>query len=562
MGDAHTLLHAGLGGAGLARLRARFPVLAQSIRGAPLAYLDNAATTQLPLAVQRAMRHFEQHDRANIHRGAHTLSQRATDAFEQARSTLKRFVGAGAAHELIFTSGTTDALNLVAHGLSTPGARPAFIQPGDEIVVSGLEHHANLVPWQQAARRVGARLRILMPDAKGRLHVADLARLLTPRTRVFAVTACANATGERPPFEALLALAAGAGALTVLDAAQSVAHAVPDLSALACDFMAFSGHKMLGPMGTGALVGRRTALERLEPLRYGGDMVAWVSATEASFAGLPMRLEGGTPNVAGAVGLAAAADFIDRTGRGAIDAHVGALRAHAATGLAAIARRDRVVTAKHARIRDRRLRGRGRAPARHRHAARRAGHRRAHRPPLRAAAARAPGPGADHARLVRALQHACGSRAAAGRRGACAEGAAMNAQTAAELDLYQDVVMDHKRAPRHFGTLAAPTHHARGRNPSCGDDLQVTLQVAQERIEDIRFSGQGCAICIASASMMTEAVHGGDVALAHVSCSSAFAPCSPASSNPRRRTWASWSAWPACAAIRAASNARCWAGTH
>ncbi len=282
------------------------------------------------------MRHFERHDRANIHRGVHTLSQRATDAFDQARSTLKRFVGAGAAHELIFTSGTTDALNLVAHGLSTPGSQPAVIQPGDEIVVSALEHHANLVPWQQAARRCGAQLRILLPDRQGRLHVEDLARLLTPRTRVFAVTACANATGERPPFEALLALAADAGALTVLDAAQSVGHAVPDLSALACDFMAFSGHKMYGPMGTGALVGRRTALERLEPLRYGGDMVAWVSTTEASFAELPMRLEGGTPNVAGAVGLAAAADFIDRTGRSAIDAHVVALREHAAAGLAAL----------------------------------------------------------------------------------------------------------------------------------------------------------------------------------------------------------------------------------
>ncbi|OGA98495.1 MAG: cysteine desulfurase, partial [Burkholderiales bacterium RIFCSPHIGHO2_12_FULL_69_20] len=303
---------------------------------AALAYLDNAATTQSPLSVQDAQRHFEQHDRANIHRGVHTLSQRATDAFDQARSTLKRFVGAGTAHELVFTSGTTDALNLVAHGLSTPGAQPAVIQPGDEIVVSALEHHANLVPWQQAARRCGARLRILLPDGQGRLHVEDLARLLTPRTRVFAVTACANATGERPPFEALLALAADAGALTVLDAAQSVGHAVPDLSVLACDFMAFSGHKMLGPMGTGALVGRRTALERLEPMRYGGDMVAWVSTTEASFAELPMRLEGGTPNVAGAVGLAAAASFIDRTGRSAIDAHVVALREHAATGLAAL----------------------------------------------------------------------------------------------------------------------------------------------------------------------------------------------------------------------------------
>jgi len=321
-------------GAGLEPLRALFPVLAQAVNGAPLAYLDNAATTQTPLPVQDAMRRFEQHDRANIHRGVHALSQRATDAFEQARNDLKRFVGAGAGHELVFTSGTTEALNLVAHGLSTSGAAPAVIQPDDEIIVSGLEHHANLVPWQQAARRRGALLRILRPDAQGRLHPEDLARLLTPRTRVFAVTACANATGERPPFEALLALAADAGAFTVLDAAQSVGHAVPELSALDCDFMAFSGHKMYGPMGTGALVGRRSALERLEPLRYGGDMVAWVSATEASFAELPMRLEGGTPNVSGAVGLAAAAAFIDRTGRARIDAHVNALRSHAAAGLA------------------------------------------------------------------------------------------------------------------------------------------------------------------------------------------------------------------------------------
>lgn len=316
-------------------VRSQFPVLAQRIHGAELAYLDNAATTQMALAVQDAMRAFEQHDRANIHRGVHTLSQRATDAFERARSDLKRFVGAGPDHELVFTSGTTDALNMVAHGLSTAGHRSAWLQAGDEIVVSGLEHHANLVPWQQAARRTGAVLRVLLPDAQGRLHAADLRRLLTPRTRVLALTACANATGERPPYEALFQLAADAGALTVLDAAQAVAHGVPDLSALACDFMAFSGHKMYGPMGTGVLVGPRAALERLEPLRYGGDMVAWVSATEASFAELPARLEGGTPNVAGAIGMAAAG-FIEQIGRDRIDVHLSALREHAAAGLAAL----------------------------------------------------------------------------------------------------------------------------------------------------------------------------------------------------------------------------------
>ena len=316
-------------------VRSQFPMLAQRIHGVELVYLDNAATTQMALAVQEAMHAFEQHDRANIHRGVHTLSQRATDAFERARSDLKRFVGAGPDHELVFTSGTTDALNMVAHGLSTAGHRSAWLQAGDEIVVSGLEHHANLVPWQQAARRTGAVLRVLLPDAQGRLHAADLRRLLTPRTRVLALTACANATGERPPYEALFQLAADAGALTVLDAAQAVAHGVPDLSALACDFMAFSGHKMYGPMGSGVLVGRRAALERLEPLRYGGDMVAWVSSTEASFAELPARLEGGTPNVAGAIGMAAAG-FIEQIGRDRIDVHLSALREHAAAGLAAL----------------------------------------------------------------------------------------------------------------------------------------------------------------------------------------------------------------------------------
>ena len=320
----------------LAALAGSFPVLDQSVNGAPLAYLDNAATTQMPQTVLASTREFETRDRANIHRGVHALSQRATDAFEASRETLKKFIGAGAKHELVFTSGTTEALNLVAQGLSLAGHDAAVLKPGDEIVVSGLEHHANLVPWQLAAKRSGATLRILMPDAKGRLNVEDLERLLGPRTRVFAVTACANATGEWPPFEAMLALAAKAGALTVLDAAQAVSHEVPDLSALDCDFMAFSGHKMYGPMGIGALAGRRAALDKLVPLRLGGDMVQWVTLERAEFADLPARLEGGTPNVAGAVGMAAAASFIDLVGRAAVDAHVTALRARAAERLSAI----------------------------------------------------------------------------------------------------------------------------------------------------------------------------------------------------------------------------------
>ena len=315
-------------------LRAQFPILAQRINGLPLVYLDNAATTQMPLAVLDAMRQFETSTRANIHRGVHTLSQRATDAFENAREAVKRFVGASPAHELVFTSGTTEALNLVAQGLAHGlDGRVGAIGPGDEIIVSGLEHHANLVPWQQAAQRSGATLRILLPDAQGQLHADDLARLLSPRTRVFALTAGANASGERPPFEALLALAHAAGAITVLDAAQAVAHSALHMDTLACDFMAFSAHKMYGPMGMGALVGRRTALERLTPLRFGGDMVQSVSYQGAVFAELPARLEGGTPHVSGAVGMAAAGGFIASIGHHAIEAHLADLRQHAVRGL-------------------------------------------------------------------------------------------------------------------------------------------------------------------------------------------------------------------------------------
>ncbi|MBK9573557.1 MAG: SufS family cysteine desulfurase [Rhodoferax sp.] len=317
-----------------AALRAQFPILAQRINGQSLVYLDNAATTQMPLAVLDATRQFETTTRANIHRGVHTLSQRATDAFEAARTSVKRFVGAGEEHELVFTSGTTEALNLVAQGLSHGlDGRAGAIGPGDEIIVSGLEHHANLVPWQQAARRSGATLRILLPDAQGQLHEDALARLLSPRSRVFALTACANASGERSPYEALLALAQEAGALTVLDAAQAVSHSAMQLDTLACDFMAFSAHKMYGPMGIGALVGRRAALERLTPVRFGGDMVQSVSYQGAVFAELPARLEGGTPNVTGAVGMAAAASFIESIGQHALETHLADLRQRAVRGL-------------------------------------------------------------------------------------------------------------------------------------------------------------------------------------------------------------------------------------
>ncbi|WHZ12070.1 MAG: cysteine desulfurase [Burkholderiaceae bacterium] len=315
------------------QIGAQFPVLSQLVHGVPLAYLDNGATTQMPRSVLAAMNAFEQHDRANIHRGVHTLSQRATDAFENARANVKRFVGAGREHELIFTSGTTDALNMVAQGMTASISGEPLLRAGDEIIVSGLEHHANLIPWQQAARRAGGVLRILRPDAEGRIDTDDLRRLLSSRTRVFAITACSNASGYRPPCEALLAMAAEAGAITVLDAAQAVGHGALDVSTLNCDFAAFSSHKMYGPMGMGGLVGRRSLLERVAPLRFGGDMVDWVSFDEAGFAELPARLEGGTPNVAGTIGMSAAADFVASLDHAQLSAHLSSLREHAVRGL-------------------------------------------------------------------------------------------------------------------------------------------------------------------------------------------------------------------------------------
>lgn len=317
-------------------VRADFPGLERPVHGRPLVYLDNAASSQMPRQVMQAMQEFELHSRANIHRGVHARSQQATDAYEAARATLAAYLGADATHELVFGSSTTDALNQVAFGLSDDTDGQPWLRPGDEIIVTALEHHANLLPWRRAARRSGARLRVLMPQRDGTLATAALAELLGPRTRVLALTACANATGYRPPYEAMMALAHQAGALTVLDAAQAAAHEMAPLRVLGCDFLALSGHKMHGPMGIGVLAGRREALERLTPLRVGGDMVEQVGLDDVRWAPLPARLEGGTPNVAGAVGLAAAAGYLQAHGRAALDAHVAALRAQAVAGLTAL----------------------------------------------------------------------------------------------------------------------------------------------------------------------------------------------------------------------------------
>ncbi|HWK92325.1 MAG TPA: SufS family cysteine desulfurase [Luteimicrobium sp.] len=312
----------------LAAVRADFPLLGRTVRGGrPLVYLDSGATSQKPDPVLDAEQDFYLQRNAAVHRGAHHLAEEATEAFERARADVAAFVGADEG-ELVWTSGATAAINLVAYamGNATAGrggaaARRFALAPGDEIVVTEAEHHANLVPWQELAARTGAVLRWLEVDESGRVRVEQAADVVTERTRVLAFTHASNVTGAVTPVAPLVARAREVGALTVLDACQSVPHLPVDLHALGVDFAAFSGHKMLGPTGVGALYGRRELLEALPPFLTGGSMVEVVTMAETTFAPPPQRFEAGTQPVAQAVALGAAAQYLGELGMDAVAAH-------------------------------------------------------------------------------------------------------------------------------------------------------------------------------------------------------------------------------------------------
>jgi cysteine desulfurase / selenocysteine lyase len=290
-----------------------FPALAQQVHGHRLVYLDGAASKLVPQPVIDAVRDYQARDHANVHRGVHTLSERATTLFEDARESVRRFVNAASVQEIVFTRGATESLNIVARGL---GERLA---PGDEVIVSGLEHHANLVPWQMACARSGAVLRHIPVRDDGTLDEAAFDRLLSPRTKILSITQVSNALGTAVPVHGFVAKARRAGLVTVVDGAQAVAHGPVDVRALGCDFYAFSGHKMYGPTGIGVLYGRFDALDALPLWQGGGDMIETVTLQSSTYAALPSRLEAGTPNISGAVGLAAAVRFLeslDREGSG------------------------------------------------------------------------------------------------------------------------------------------------------------------------------------------------------------------------------------------------------
>jgi cysteine desulfurase/selenocysteine lyase len=298
------------------RLRADFPILAQEVHGKPLVYLDNGASTQKPNAVIDAIGDFYARDYANIHRGVHTLSERATAAFEGARDRVQRFLNAADRHEIVFTRGTTEAVNLVA--ASFGGQR---IGAGDEIILTGMEHHSNIVPWQLLAERVGAQIRVVPLFDDGSLDLEAYAALFGPRTRLVAVVHVSNALGTVNPVAEMIATAHAHGVPVLVDGAQAVAHARVDVQALDCDFYAFSAHKIYGPSGIGALYGRRELLEAMPPWQGGGDMIRTVAFEGSTWADPPYRFEAGTPHIAGAVGLVAALDYVDGIGLDAIAAH-------------------------------------------------------------------------------------------------------------------------------------------------------------------------------------------------------------------------------------------------
>lgn len=322
-------------------MRADFPLLGTAVHGKPLVYLDNGATTQKPAAVIDAMDQFYRQSNANIHRAVHHLSQHATDLFESTRLKVQRFINAPDKHSIIFTRGTTEAINLVAHSFSRVAC-----DAGDEILVSTLEHHSNIVPWQLVAQERGLKLKVIPIDDTGELRYDALDALLTSKTKLVAVTHASNALGTVIGIGRIVAAAKKVGAKVLVDGAQMVAHGGVDVQALGCDFYVFSGHKLFGPTGTGVLWGRRELLEAMPPYHGGGDMIRTVSFEKTTYADLPNKFEAGTPDIAGIVGLGAAIDYLASLDREAVLRHEHDLLAYATAQLSSIPGLKIVGTAK------------------------------------------------------------------------------------------------------------------------------------------------------------------------------------------------------------------------
>jgi cysteine desulfurase/selenocysteine lyase len=290
-------------------IRADFPALHQKVHGKPLVYLDNAASAQKPRQVIDTLAEFYARDYANVHRGVHTLSERATARFEAARDKVRRFLNAASAEEIVFVRGTTEAINLVAQAYARPR-----LEPGDEVLISAMEHHSNIVPWQMVCQQTGARLKVAPIDERGELLMEAFEKLLGPRTKLVAVAHMSNALGTINPVAKIVALAHARGIPVLVDGAQAVPHLRVDVQALGCDFYAFSGHKLYGPSGIGVLYGKRKLLEAMPPWQGGGEMIRKVTFEATEYNVLPYKFEAGTPAIAEAVGLGAAIDYVESIG--------------------------------------------------------------------------------------------------------------------------------------------------------------------------------------------------------------------------------------------------------
>ncbi|BFH64492.1 cysteine desulfurase [Paenibacillus azoreducens] len=312
-------------------IREQFPILKQEINGHPLVYLDSAATSQKPLAVIEALRHYYEYDNANVHRGVHTLGSRATDAYEGAREKVAKFIHAKSTKEIVFTRGTTTSLNMVASSYAR-----SILSEGDEIVLTPMEHHSNLIPWQQAAKATGAVLKYVKLQEDGSVTLSEVEKVITDKTKIVAMAYVSNVMGVVNPVKEIAALAHRHGAIMVVDGAQSSPHMKVDMQDLDCDFYTLSGHKMCGPTGIGVLYGKQALLEEMEPVEFGGEMIDDVGLYESTWKELPWKFEGGTPIIAGAVGLGAAIDFLESIGMDAIEAHEHELASYAVSRLSEI----------------------------------------------------------------------------------------------------------------------------------------------------------------------------------------------------------------------------------
>jgi cysteine desulfurase/selenocysteine lyase len=313
-------------------LREDFPILHQQVRGKPLVYLDNAASSQKPKAVIHALKHYYENNHANVHRGVHALSERATEMYEEARVKVQKFIGAPCLRDLIFTRGTTEAINLVAQTFGRMN-----VHAGDEVILTALEHHSNIVPWQMLCWEKHANLRVVPVTDAGELRLDELEKMINSATKIIAVAHVSNALGTINPIKKIIELAHKHGVFVLIDGAQAVPHLRVDVQALDCDFYVFSGHKVYGPTGIGALYGKPRHLELMPPYQTGGDMISYVSFAKTTWNELPYKFEAGTPNIAGAIGLASAVDYVEAIGREAIAEHERNLLAYATQRVSALA---------------------------------------------------------------------------------------------------------------------------------------------------------------------------------------------------------------------------------